>query len=103
MKIHFFHTNDVHSHFEEYLQVATQLRRTRAAVLEQGETVFTFDIGDHADRKRMETEGTFGSTNAALLKAVHYDAWTFGNNEGLTLPKSRWADLVDESETPLLL
>ncbi|MGZ4112015.1 MAG: bifunctional metallophosphatase/5'-nucleotidase, partial [Tumebacillaceae bacterium] len=102
MKIHFFHTNDVHSHFEEYLQVATQLRKRRAEVLARGEVALTFDIGDHADRKRMETEGTFGRTNGALLRQVGYDAWVFGNNEGLTLPKERWQELVNESETPVL-
>ncbi|TCP53812.1 2',3'-cyclic-nucleotide 2'-phosphodiesterase (5'-nucleotidase family) [Tumebacillus sp. BK434] len=103
MKIHFFHTNDVHSHFEEYLQVATQLRRRRETALAAGETVFTLEIGDHADRKRMETEGTFGRTNAALLKQMEYDAWTFGNNEGLTLPKGSWPDLVNMAEVPVLV
>ena len=103
MKIHFFHTNDVHSHFEEYLQIATQLRRAREAVQASGETVFTFDIGDHADRKRMETEGTFGRTNASLLGLMNYDACTIGNNEGLTLPKETWADTVNESKTPTLV
>ncbi|HEU4965193.1 MAG TPA: bifunctional UDP-sugar hydrolase/5'-nucleotidase [Bacilli bacterium] len=103
MKIHFFHTNDVHSHFEEFLQVSTELRKRRHERQQQGETVFTFDIGDHADRKRMETEGTFGRTNAALIREVGYDAWTFGNNEGLTLRKDKWADLVNESETPCLI
>ncbi|KEO83056.1 bifunctional metallophosphatase/5'-nucleotidase [Tumebacillus flagellatus] len=102
MKVHFFHTNDVHSHFEEYLQVATQLRRHRADVAAQEEIAFTFDIGDHADRKRMETEGTLGRTNAALLRAVGYDAWVFGNNEGLILPKTSWPDLVRESGAPVL-
>ncbi|MCX7570599.1 bifunctional UDP-sugar hydrolase/5'-nucleotidase [Tumebacillus sp. DT12] len=103
MRVHFFHTNDVHSHFEEYLQVATQLRRRREQATADGDVVFSFDIGDNADRKRMETEGTFGRTNAALLAQVGYDAWTFGNNEGLTLPKDSWADLVNESNTPLLV
>lgn len=103
MKIHFFHTNDVHSHFEEYLQVATQLRRSREEVEAAGETVFTFDIGDHADRKRMETEGTFGRTNASLLELVKYDACTIGNNEGLTLPRETWGDYINESQTPTLV
>jgi 5'-nucleotidase len=103
MKIHFFHTNDVHSHFEEYLQVATQMRRHREEVQAKGEPAFTFEIGDHADRKRMETEGTFGRTNAALLKQMRYDAWTFGNNEGLTLPKSSWSDVVHEAQLPVLV
>lgn len=103
MKVHFFHTNDIHSHFEEYLQLATEIRNRRHELLQQGETVFTFDIGDHADRKRMETEGTKGCTNAALIREVGYDAWTLGNNEGLTLPKEAWADMVNESEVPVLI
>jgi 5'-nucleotidase len=103
MNIHFFHTNDVHSHFEEYLQIATEMRRRRREAVAKGEAVFSFDIGDNADRKRMETEGTFGRTNAALLREVGYDAWTFGNNEGLTLPRDSWPELVNESNIPLLL
>ena len=103
MQIHFFHTNDVHSHFEEYLQVATQLRRHRERVLAQGGPVYTFEIGDHGDRKRMETEGTLGRTNGALIRTVGYDAWVFGNNEGLTLPKSVWPELVNESGVPVLI
>ncbi|MGB8954124.1 MAG: bifunctional UDP-sugar hydrolase/5'-nucleotidase [Tumebacillaceae bacterium] len=103
VKIHFFHTNDVHSHFEEYLQAATQLRRHRERMLAQGDPVYTFEIGDHGDRKRMETEGTLGRTNAALIRAVGYDAWVFGNNEGLTLPKNAWPELVNESGVPVLI
>jgi len=101
--IHFFHTNDVHSHLEDYLQIATQLRRHRAEVTARGELSFSFDIGDHADRKRMETEGTYGQANAALLREVGYDALTFGNNEGLTLPRSEWSAHVNEAQTPLLV
>ena len=103
VNIHFFHTNDVHSHFEEYLQVATQMRRHREQVLAQGHPVYTFEIGDHGDRKRMETEGTLGRTNAALIRTVGYDAWVFGNNEGLTLPKSAWPMLANEAEVPVLV
>ncbi len=103
MKIHFFHTNDVHSHFEEFLQVTTQLRRKREEALAAGEIAFTFEIGDNADRKRMETEGTLGRTNAALLKQIGYDAWTFGNNEGLTISADRWHALVEAAQMPLLV
>ncbi|ASS74454.1 hypothetical protein CIG75_05255 [Tumebacillus algifaecis] len=103
MKIHFFHTNDVHSHFEEYLQVATQIRRHREGAKADLALVFTLEIGDHADRKRMETEGTLGRTNAALLKQMEYDAWTFGNNEGLTLPRDKWYELVNEAGFPVMI
>lgn len=79
------------------------LRRRREAALAAGEIVFAFDIGDHADRKRTETEGTLGLTNAALLRQVRYDAITYGNNEGLGLPQAQWSRLANEAETPVLI
>jgi 5'-nucleotidase len=103
MKIHFFHTNDVHSHLEPYLQVASELRAKRAEVLARGEVAYAFEIGDHADRMRLETEGTQGLANAALVRQVPYDAWVFGNNEGLTFPKEVWPAMVEEAGVPVLV
>ncbi|WP_018132677.1 bifunctional metallophosphatase/5'-nucleotidase [Effusibacillus pohliae] len=102
MNLHLIHTNDVHSHLDHYLKVATQIRRLRESLLARGETVFLFDIGDHADRMYPETEGTMGLVNASLLKAMQYDAWVFGNNEGLIIPRQHWEALCKMSATPVV-
>ena len=39
------------------------------------------------DRMRIETEGSDGAVNVALLNHAGYDAITLGNNEGLTYSK----------------
>lgn len=102
MKLHLLHTNDVHSHLDQYLKLVTQIRRLRERLAVQNEEVLLFDIGDHADRMRPETDGTMGLVNAALLKAVGYDAWVFGNNEGLIIPRQHWEALCRESAAPVL-
>lgn len=93
MKIHLLQTNDIHSQLENYMRLAASLRQQRARLREQGDAVLTFDIGDILDRVRPETEATYGAINAAMMAAVGYDAWVFGNNEGLTIPVDRWDEL----------
>lgn len=102
MKIHLLHTNDVHSHLDEYLRLATQMRLVRDNLLARDEIVFLFDIGDHADRMSPETDATMGRVNAALLNSMNYDAWVFGNNEGLIIPRQHWKELCEESGAPVL-
>lgn len=102
MELHLLHTNDVHSHLDEYLLIASQIRYLRSRLEAQGRTVFLFDIGDHADRMRPETDGTMGLINASLLRIMKYDAWVFGNNEGLIIPRRHWQELCEESGTPVL-
>jgi 2',3'-cyclic-nucleotide 2'-phosphodiesterase (5'-nucleotidase family) len=102
MELHLLHTNDVHSHLDEYLILASQIRQLRSQLKGQGQTVFLFDIGDHADRMRPETDGTMGLINASLLRIMNYDAWVFGNNEGLIIPRRHWQELCAESGTSVL-
>ncbi|WP_282199964.1 bifunctional metallophosphatase/5'-nucleotidase [Collibacillus ludicampi] len=103
MNIHLIHTNDVHSHYEEFLKLASSIRDLRDELQARGEIVFLFDIGDHADRSRAETDGTFGLTNAALLRELGYDGFVFGNNEGLTLPQQSWEAFCQEASIPVLV
>lgn len=102
MKIHLFHTNDVHSAIENYIRLGHALRRLRTELEQAGDPVLTLDIGDVLDRVRPETEVTLGRTNARLMRALGYDAWVFGNNEGLTIPLSTWPDLITAADTALL-
>ncbi|QSO48211.1 bifunctional metallophosphatase/5'-nucleotidase [Alicyclobacillus mengziensis] len=97
MKIHILHMNDVHSHLENQMRVGYQLRRLRESLSQRGEPVLTFDIGDVLDRVRPETEASLGRLNAALLGSLSVDGWVFGNNEGLTIPRRVWPELVAAS------
>ncbi|MBX5435725.1 MAG: bifunctional metallophosphatase/5'-nucleotidase [Alicyclobacillaceae bacterium] len=102
MKIHLLHTNDVHSQLENFMRLGASLRRFRHSLREAGESVLTVDVGDVMDRVRPETEASFGHVNAAMMAALGYDAWVFGNNEGLTLPVREWPSVVQRSGAPVL-
>lgn len=83
-KIHIVHTNDLHSHMEEMEKVYSFVQRKRKEYESKGESMILVDLGDHMDRFRMETEGTMGKANRAILEATGYEIITLGNNELLT-------------------
>jgi 5'-nucleotidase len=84
---HILHTNDLHSHLEQTPKIFSLVRRFQEQWSQEGKKSLLFDIGDHMDRARMETEGTDGKVNGAILQATGYDAITLGNNELLTFSK----------------
>lgn len=75
-------TNDLHSEFESMPRIRSLFRTYER---EQPGRLLRFDIGDHMDRVRMETEGTMGAANIDIMNATGYDAVVPGNNEGLTM------------------
>lgn len=83
-QLHIIHTNDLHSRFEQMPRIASAIRQLKQARAE--DQVLTLDIGDHMDRMMVETEGSMGAANVAVLNASGYDAIVLGNNEGLTFP-----------------
>ncbi|GMA50225.1 putative metallophosphoesterase YunD [Alicyclobacillus contaminans] len=99
MEIHLLHSNDVHSHLENHMKLGHSLRQLRDTLRGAGHAVLTFDIGDAIDRVRPETEATMGEINAAMMAALGYDGWVFGNNEGLTIPYAHWQTLRERAET----
>lgn len=84
--IHFYHTNDLHSHFQHWPRIDDLLTSRKKWHQEEGHSSFAFDIGDHIDRSHIFTEGTLGKGNTQLLNHAQYDVVTIGNNEGITLP-----------------
>ena len=78
-KIHIFHTNDLHSHFEYWLRMQNFIKEQRQLLASRGEVSFLFDIGDHMDRSNIYTEATLGKGNVellneaqlAIMKALH--------------------------------
>lgn len=93
----FYYTNDLHSYFENWPQVATYLKTKRANSEEKNESYWTVDLGDHLDRVHPITEATMGKANVELLNNLQYDFATLGNNEGITLPHQQVYHLYDDA------
>ncbi|NYF26174.1 bifunctional UDP-sugar hydrolase/5'-nucleotidase [Sporosarcina sp. JAI121] len=101
--IHFYHTNDIHSHFESWPQISRLLCDKKRAHSIRGEACYTFDIGDHVDRSHPFTEGTKGLGNIMLLNEAGYDAVTIGNNEGITMSKEALSCLYNDARFDVIL
>ncbi len=101
--IHIYHTNDVHSHFENWPGIQDYLTRKRQEHEQAGESVFVFDLGDFVDRSHPFTEATAGRGNTELLNLASYDAVTIGNNEGITLPKEELEKLYEGAEFDVIV
>ncbi|MGA9175037.1 MAG: bifunctional UDP-sugar hydrolase/5'-nucleotidase [Thermoactinomyces sp.] len=87
-RFHLLHTNDLHSRLNGAAQIHHLVDSLRKKWAERGEEGLLIDVGDHMDRMRMETEGTDGWVNRAILEKTGYDLFTFGNNELLTFSKA---------------
>lgn len=101
--IHILHTNDIHSHLENWPRIANELRKQRAEKKGSGETVLTFDIGDAADRAHPLAEATNGQAITRLLNDGLYDAVTIGNNEGIGSTKKEMNHLYDDAHFDVLV
>ncbi len=75
MKLSIIHTNDIHSHFENFAK-ATSLIKDYA-----DDQTLILDGGDFADFKSIELQGTQGISAVKMLQSAGYDAITIGNNE----------------------
>ena len=75
-KITIWHTNDVHSQFEDFSAIVHHLRTYM-----NKEKDFLLDAGDFCDQKSVMINGTHGVGGIELLKAAGYDAMAIGNNE----------------------
>lgn len=96
--IHFFHTNDLHSHFTYWKRSQSFIQMQRRMLADQGETSFLVDLGDHIDRSNLYTEATLGKGNVDMLNSAQYDVVTLGNNEGITLPHEVLYHLYDNAQ-----
>ncbi|WP_271852566.1 bifunctional metallophosphatase/5'-nucleotidase [Planococcus maritimus] len=75
MKLKIIHTNDVHSHYENFARAASMINKLK------DENTLLLDGGDFADFKSIELQGTRGVAALELLQSTGYDALTIGNNE----------------------
>ena len=88
------HTNDLHSCFENMPKLSHRINEYRRQV--NKEDLLIIDCGDHMDRMRMETEGSDGVANIAIMNATGYDIFVPGNNEGLTFTKEAFEHVFRE-------
>lgn len=95
MKLTIYHTNDIHSHFEEFSRIAACLRRQRKP------QDLLLDAGDLHDFLRPEMSGTNGRIGKYLLEYLEYDAVAAGNNEGFTEPDAL-AGIAKTGKVPVL-
>lgn len=94
------HTNDIHSHFDAASRIATFVDEVRRSVGE--DNVLLLDCGDFLDRVSVETEGSGGVANVALLERFGYDAVLIGNNEGLSYTIGELDTLFSEFPIPVV-
>lgn len=101
--IHLYHTNDLHSHFENWPTIVQFINKRREFHVKNHEQMFLLDIGDHADRFHPITEATNGKANVELLNMLQYDAVTIGNNEGITFSHDDLDSLYEKAEFPIIV
>lgn len=102
-KIVLLHTNDLHSHLENWPKIRRYLDQRKREVTQSGETAITVDLGDFTDRWHPLSEATNGHANVALMNQVGYDAATIGNNEGVGNSKEDLDHLYDQANFDVLL
>ncbi|MFJ5964665.1 bifunctional metallophosphatase/5'-nucleotidase [Bacillus sp. NPDC093026] len=98
-KLWLYHTNDLHSHFENWPKIAAYIEEKRQV----HDQMLLFDIGDHMDRVNLMSEADYGKVNVQLLNQLGYDGVTIGNNEGITLPHDQLDQLYEEAHFPVIL
>ncbi|MGG0643315.1 bifunctional UDP-sugar hydrolase/5'-nucleotidase [Sporosarcina gallistercoris] len=96
--IHIYHTNDIHSHFDNWPGISEFLLARRTEHDLAGESCYVFDLGDFVDRSHPFTEATTGKGNIELLNRAKYDAVTIGNNEGITLSHEALEELYSDAQ-----
>lgn len=97
------HTNDIHSHLENWPKVRHFIQSQQNQARRQGHQTFVFDIGDAIDRQHALTEATLGQANVKLMNEIGYTAATVGNNEMLGLDHEALNHLYDEANYPILV
>jgi 2',3'-cyclic-nucleotide 2'-phosphodiesterase (5'-nucleotidase family) len=101
--ISILHTNDIHSHLENWPRIRRFLQNQKRQLVREGHSVLTFDIGDAIDRVHPLTEATMGQANIALMNEIGYDGATVGNNEVLGLNHEAMNHLYDQANFPIVL
>jgi len=97
-KLYFYYTNDLHSNFDNWPQVAGFLKEVREKRAADSQENWLMDIGDHVDRVHPIAEAFMGKANVQLMNDVGYDFATIGNNEGITMAHDDLHHLYDDAD-----
>ncbi|WP_223591919.1 bifunctional metallophosphatase/5'-nucleotidase [Neobacillus bataviensis] len=100
--IHIYHTNDVHSHLENWPRIEQFLKQRKTHHQKHKEEMLLFDIGDFIDRWHPYSEASKGKGNIQLLNESEYNAITIGNNEGINLPYDDLDHLYEDAHFDIL-
>ena len=95
MKLTIYHTNDIHSHLNEYARIQSYLTEHRSKL--QHPSLY-LDIGDHVDLSAPITQATLGKKNIELLNKAKCDIATIGNNEGMTISHEALQNLYTNAQ-----
>ncbi|MGG5317270.1 bifunctional metallophosphatase/5'-nucleotidase [Enterococcus sp. AZ072] len=102
-KIILLHTNDLHSHLENWPKIRRFLQARQQEDQHNNQAVITVDLGDFVDRWHPLTEATNGQANVELMNQIGYDAATIGNNEGVGNSKDDLNHLYDDANFDVIL
>lgn len=102
-KIVLLHTNDLHSHLENWPKIRRFIDQKKRENEKKGITTITVDLGDFIDRWHPLSEATNGQANVELMNEIGYDAVTIGNNEGVGNAKKELNHLYDQANFDILL
>lgn len=103
-KIVLLHTNDLHSHLENWPKIRRFIeQKKRENEKKENTKTITVDLGDFVDRWHPLSEATDGQANVELMNNVGYDAVTIGNNEGVGNAKDQLNHLYDQANFDILL
>lgn len=102
-RITLLHTNDFHSHLENWPRLRRYVLDQQAKARAAGSQPLTFDLGDAMDRVHPLTEATNGQFNVELLNQLHYDGVTIGNNEGIGNAKEQLLKLYQGANFSVIL
>lgn len=100
-KLRILHTNDLHSHFEQFPKIGRYLKKAQTD--SSVDQVLTFDAGDFMDRSHPLSDATEGQANIALMNELNYDAVTIGNNEGIANSHKVLESLFEDANFPVVL
>lgn len=92
MRLHIIHTNDLHSHLDEWPYLKQYILDKKAYYDSISEPYLILDAGDAMDGSHPLVEATNGKIMVDLFNEVGYNAVTIGNNEGLNFSPDQLSD-----------
>lgn len=101
--IHFYHTNDWHSHLENWPKFLRYYQTQADKHRDEDEAYFLFDIGDAVDRQHPLTEASQGQNMVKLMNEIGVDVATIGNNEGIGSQHDVLDNLYRDADFPVVL